>query len=90
MPLIFGGSFVVSTTLGLLISPLAVFGSVTAIILAVAARRDVARIYDCGQTVSQPIEPELLQDRAMATWALCLALPLLPFELLLALVLLVY
>jgi hypothetical protein len=78
--------FAASSTLGVLISPLALCGSLSAVILAISVRRDIANIYALGEQVFQPFEAELLRDRSARSWALGLGLPAIPVEVVFTLV----
>jgi hypothetical protein len=88
VPVILAVVFAIRATAGLLVSPLALIGSVTGVMLAISARREITRLYDSGEEVFQPIEADLLRDRSASTWALGLTIPAIPFEVLFTLVLL--
>lgn len=82
--------FAVSGPLGVLISPLAFVGSLSAVILAIWGRREIANIYARGQQVFQPLEPDLLRDRSVTNWALVLGLLAIPVEVIFTLVLFLF
>ena len=63
---------------GAVLSPLAFIGALAAVLLAIVARRRVARVYALGEQAFQPVEAELIHARALSAWALGVALAALP------------
>lgn len=78
VPLLDLAVFAFSPVLGWVLSPLAFIGALAAVLLAIVARRRVARIYALGEQAFQPVEAELIHARALSAWALGVALAALP------------